>query len=508
MKWNKLIVLLGFCMLTSVSGWAQNEDVDDAIYISPEQAEKARAKAIEENRMARERAYAQRLERERYEDAYEYEDFDTDGNEISDDEIDSYNRRDKGKGKQDRYTSRKKERSIVKERTLKKRKQRKYRGIYSDRIARFHDPSTIVIKGVDRVEVYVDDEYYGSNYDNGYYYDDDTDINVYIITNSYYGSRGWNSFYPWYDSWWDYWTPWSYYGYYSPYYHRYRYWYNRGWNWRWNSFGYYPTPRDIWYDGYYQGYLDGYYGYGGRYGGSYYDPYVGHYKPRSNKYQQGRRSNDSYGAEYNEGRNQNSRNVSSSARSNDNVSIVRRNNTSNYERGTYWSNEANRVTDNDQNFNRRDYRGNSSVYNRSNRGNYSEGRNLSRPSSERETQRIETSPRDNSNNRSTSRRVERTNRGSYDYDRGSYDRGGSQQRINSSVKPIERNDNNRYNSRSYDNGATSRRSSSNSYENRRSNSSAGSSYESRSSSSSSRGSYDSGRSSSSGNSSGGGRRGR
>ncbi len=491
MKWNKLIILLGLLVLGTPAVYAQYEDFDDAIYISPEQAAKARTQAIEEERLARER-YRQQLEREQ--SAYALNEYYDEEYSPNDSEIDAYNRR--GKGKQETYAHRKKEGNAETQNyTAKKKKYRKYRGIYSDRIARFHDPSTIVIQGGDCVEIYLDNEYYGSYYDNGYYYGGDSDINIYIINNPYYGNYAWNSYYPWYSSRWDYLHPWYYGGYYPHRYHHYYSWHNRGWHWGWSFFGYSPSHFDAWHDGYHAGYWDGYYGYGGYFGRSHYDPYAGVYTYRENKYTNGRRNNDSFGAQYNESRNRNNRNssVSTVTRERNDLSISGRNSVSTYDRGTYWSDNSNRSTDNDRNFDRRDYRGNNSVYNRSNRGNYSEGRGISR--------QVERSS--DSRNRNT----ESYNRGSYESNRNYYDRGTQQQRYNSSSTPVQRNDNNHstYNRRNYE-SSSNNRSSSSSY-----NRSSNSSFERSSSSSTpSRSSFErSGSSnSSSGSNPGGGRRGR
>ena len=524
MKRNRWLILMGIAVLGITSASAQNDWDFDDIYNNQKQVQEQR-KAIS----AREKAERERLARERrqreeewaranrensryaydnYEDEYDQEDYYDDP---SDRDIDAYNRRGnandslsrrsvrRGNNTSKQYASRERGSDY-------KTRSRSSRGRYTDRIARFHDPSTIVVQRGNSIVIYTDEDYYGCGYncDQCSYYGGG-DVNIYFgvgcgscgygCGSNYYGGYPsyypgyYSSYYPWYSPWYG--DPYWYYVWYGPSYPRYRrhgWWGYSSWGWGWGSaWDYYSNPYYAWHNGYRQGFIDGYYsGYYGSYG---YDPYVGSYYRSVNRTPNGRRNNEYYGAAGNSSRN-NGGSVTTASSVNQQLSDreTRRLEAVNETRGNYWTENANRVTDNTS-YNPREYRPSRSGNARGSYGEDSRGNN-SRVSSDSGTRR---------RNESVTERPAR---------RGSYD-GTTQQRIDRSQQRIEqrevpsRSQRSQYESYqpqrrgTYDTPSEPRRSTSSSQQTIQQHRSFDSGSSSQSSgSSSSRGSYDGGGSSS------------
>lgn len=383
MKRNRWLILMGIAALAMTSASAQNDWDFDDIYNNQKQVqeqrkaisarEKAERERIAKERRQREEEWARanrensRYANDNYEDEYDQDEYYDDS---SDRDIDAYNRRGdakdsssgrsikRGSNTSKQYASRERGRSY-------KNRSRSSRGYYADRIARFHDPATIVIENGNSIVIYTDDDYYGYGYDYDQYYSGGGDINIYLGVGSGYG-YGYGSsyyggypgyYYPWYSPWYS--DPFWYSAWYGPYYSRYRrygWWGYSSWGWGWgSSWGYYSDPYYAWNSGYHQGFVDGYYS--GYYGSGYgYDPYVGSYYHSVNRTPNGRRNNEYYGGSYNSSRNNNS-SVTSTASSNRQLSDreARRIEAINETRGNYWTENTNRVTDNTA-YNPRDYR--------------------------------------------------------------------------------------------------------------------------------------------------------
>ncbi len=394
---NRLIGILLLSILFPLISFSQNDDFYDDIYTSQDQIKTQRKKIIKQRRLEEEEAYRQWLKEQT-----EYTEQGT--FVIDDDDIDAYNRRTKKayKGK-------------VSQKKLNKfgRKKIKRTGLYSNRIARFHNPNTILLETNDNIIIYNDD--YSSWSDN--FYNLGQGISIYINAPYYsWASFGYSSYY-YNNCLWD-----SFYSHHTPYWNNY---YHHHHNY-WNSFGYNNSPYYSWEDGYYHGYVAGNHNASHFYND--YDSYYG--SSYSNKrYVKGRKS---YG---------NSHSYSSSNASfRANKRVNKRRNTINSQdynrRGTYWnSNNGSSYVNNHRrnSISRKTYRNNSYNYrqnfsrnirNHSNQGHYRRNTNNSR--------RRSTSFKNNSNKFNSSR----------SYSNRNYSSESTSSRRNSNSSSYRRNSNN------------------------------------------------------------------
>lgn len=419
--------------MTSIGSMAQN--YDDDVYYTPSRAKKEReaARKAEAERMKKDRLEWERQRAQ--EGAYTEDEYAQEGYELSEDDIDAYNRRGQNDNAQVKRGVAYGNKSGKK--AYKNKAKKRHSGQYSSRIARFHDPATILMNTQSgNVVVIVDNDRYGDydyGYEEDYYgYDGNVSINVYPSYGWGYGS---SSYFPWYDPWygpWYYSAPWVRYYYYSY------------WPWGRSRWGYY----DPWWGpgyGFDPGYAWGY-GYGGGYGygyrdgywdgywdGSYgYDPYSGRYYSR-NYYANGRRGASSYASNNrvergrvaaSNGATQN-RNGRSSVASEELIQRGR------YDRGSYWTDPNKRITDNDR-----------FVTNQRGRGSFNQGEGRTiitdRNSTNRNRQfeRIDNDRRNSVGNQRERRELGRDQRG-----RGSYDgisRGGVFRTAPSTTSPTRR----------------------------------------------------------------------
>lgn len=274
MKTNKLWLLVCSVLFSSVMAMAQNVDpyVDD-VYYTRQDAKKdisLQEKAKKERMEARKKMQAEEQARSQREERV-YQRMAT----SSDDAIDAYNGRSSATAKDSLLEMQ--SAGAANLQSNNQTQNRRVYGTYSDRIRRFHTQNGAFIDGND---VYIATEYGLVNYMDLYPYDDyyygnsGTSINIYMGDPFYY-----NSWYPWYS-------------YRSPYYYGYT-------NWRYNYWGYYDPWYDPWYSGRYYGwggyyrypgyygwggyYYPGYYGYGGGYGWGYNDGFYDGYYWGSNR---------------------------------------------------------------------------------------------------------------------------------------------------------------------------------------------------------------------------------
>lgn len=309
-------IFLGLSLLAiAVSANAQNWGTDD-VYTSIKDREKAQQEQYAAwQKKQEEYRRLQRLQEQEEQEEYEYDTYEETYDEPTDSEIDRYNRRGNYNEKKDYRSSKK----------IKKQPKQKHQGYYTDRIARFHDPATIVVEKGSNIVIVTDNAYYDYN-----------DLYIYLNGRSRYAYPYPYSCYPW-----DYITYpyyYYYYGYPAPYYPYYRHNWRWGYTW-WDPF--FDRPNSFWYgyeNGYRDGFIDGY-----RHG--YYDPYYGYLRAPIRQ-SNGRRSSGYYASSTNENRNP-SQEVYSPVDRARRSSVER-------SRGSYWSDDANRATDN--NYNPRDYR--------------------------------------------------------------------------------------------------------------------------------------------------------
>ena len=347
-----LLITLTIPLLMGLNGiGAIGQNYGDDIYYTPSQSKKEREAARKAN-AEREAALRAEWAKQR---ALEENYADDDESDTSDADIDAYNRRGTDKNQLKRGYA------FGKNKYGKKQRRA---GTYSSRIARFHDPATIITDSRDgNVVVIIDNDRYGYGaYDYDYNYDY-YGYNGNVTINLYPGYSYNSWYYPWYDAWYDPWffyDPWFYtawryprrpFGYPGGY-------YDPWWGYSGYGFGFGYSWNNGYYNGYRDGYRDGYWNGGG------YDPYSGRYFDRSysrNYYANGRGHSDAY-TENNRIRRGRDSGTQGYPQNNQSQTRGRDEKADNslgrgrYDRGTYWNNPENRTTDNDRYISDRTYR--------------------------------------------------------------------------------------------------------------------------------------------------------